>query len=354
MNKLAARLLSKSTIETTAALDESILFAEKDMVSTPVPAFNVALSGRLDGGLTPGVTTFAGPSKHFKSAFALLAASSYLNAYEDSVMLFYDSEFGTPQGYFEAFGVDMSRVIHTPITNIEELKHDVMVQLDGIKRGDKVIIVIDSIGQLPSKKEADDALEGKSVADMTRAKQIKSLFRLITPHLPMKNIPLLVVNHVYKEIGPMYPKDILAGGTGNLYASDNIFFVGRQQEKVDDQIAGYNFILNVQKSRFVREGSKIPIEVTFEGGIKKWSGLLDIAIDTGHVVVPTKGWYASALEPDKKVRKRDTYKKAFWQPLLEDSSFAQAVQERYMLSSRSLVTDHDSEDGTTGDDDAEV
>ncbi len=36
-----------------------------------------------------------------------------------------------------------------------------------------VIIVVDSVGNLASKKEVDDALEGKSVADMTRAKQMK-------------------------------------------------------------------------------------------------------------------------------------------------------------------------------------
>ena len=158
-----------------------------------------------------------------------------------------------------------------------------------------MIVVVDSVGNLASKKEVEDALEGKSVADMTRAKQMKSLFRMITPHLTIKDIPAIVVNHTYKEIG-MFPKDIVSGGTGIYYSADNIFIIGRQQEKTGSEITGYNFIINVEKSRYVREKSKIPIEVSFEGGISKWSGLLDMAMESGHVVKPKVGWYQIAAE----------------------------------------------------------
>ena len=56
------------------------------------------------------------------------------------------------------------------------------------------------MGNLASKKEVEDAEAGKSVADMSRAKAFKSLFRMVTPHLTLKDIPLIVVNHTYKEI----------------------------------------------------------------------------------------------------------------------------------------------------------
>ena len=150
-----------------------------------------------------------------------------------------------------------------------------MSQLNDLERTDQVMIIVDSVGNLASKKEVDDALDGKSVADMTRAKQMKSLFRMITPHLTLKDIPAVVVNHTYKEIG-LFPKDIVSGGTGIYYSADNIFIIGRQQEKKGTDVVGYNFIINVEKSRYVREKSKIPIEVSWEGGISKWSGLLDM------------------------------------------------------------------------------
>ena len=212
---LLEKLRKNTTIKDTDILAKSKFFGAKDMIQTPVPMINVALSGRLDGGLSPGLTVFAGPSKHFKTAFALMLAKSYLDKYDDAVVLFYDSEFGSPQSYFDSFGIDTSRVLHTPITDIEQLKHDSMAQLNNIERGDHVIVIVDSVGNLASKKEVEDALEGKSVADMSRAKQLKSLFRMVTPHLTIKDIPMVVVNHTYKEIG-LYPKDIVSGGTGEI------------------------------------------------------------------------------------------------------------------------------------------
>ena len=89
----------------------------------------------------------------------------------------------------------MERVLHTPITDLEELKFDMMSQLPSLEKGDKVIIVVDSIGQLASKKEVDDALAEKSTQDMTRAKVLKSVFRMVNPHLNMKDIPFIGIAH---------------------------------------------------------------------------------------------------------------------------------------------------------------
>lgn len=60
------KIKKNSTIKDSAILSESKFFKKKDMIPTSVPIINVALSGRLDGGLTPGITMWAGPSKHFK------------------------------------------------------------------------------------------------------------------------------------------------------------------------------------------------------------------------------------------------------------------------------------------------
>ena len=283
MNKLK----KNSKIDDTAVLSKSKFFNEKDMVATDVPMVNVALSGSIDGGLAPGLTVLAGPSKHFKSSFALLMAAAYLRKYPEAVLLFYDSEFGSPQAYFETFGIDTDRVLHTPIANVEELKFDLVNQLENtIERGDRVCIVIDSIGNLASKKELEDTLSEKSVADMSRAKALKGLFRMVTPYLTMKDIPLVAVNHTYKEIG-LFPKDIVGGGTGIYYSADNIWILGRQQDKVGTEIKGYHFVINIEKSRYVKEKSKIPISVSWEGGVQKWSGLLEVALAGQYIIKPS-------------------------------------------------------------------
>lgn len=343
---LIQRLIKTSTIEDTEILTESKIYGKKDMILTSVPMVNVALSGRVDGGLTPGLTVLAGPSKHFKSAFSLLMASAYLKQYPDAALLFYDSEFGTPQAYFDSFGIDKDRVVHTPITDIEELKFDIMKQLNEIGRNDKVVIIIDSVGNLASKKEVEDTLNEKSVADMSRAKSLKSLFRMVTPHLTLKDIPLIVVNHTYMEIG-MFPKAIVGGGTGIYYSADTIWILGRQQEKDGGELSGYNFVINVEKSRYVKEKSKIPITVSFEGGIKKWSGLLDLALEGNYVAKPSNGWYQLVDKQTgeligNKMRAADIEdNKQIWMELLKTSDFAEWIRNKYSLATGALVSNDD-------------
>ena len=335
------KLKKNSKIKTTEILSDSKFFNERDMTPTDVPMINVALSGSVDGGLAPGLTVLAGPSKHFKTSFALLMAGAYLKANSDAVMLFYDSEFGSPQSYFEQFGIDTNRILHTPIANVEELKFDMISQLEEIERNDKVIIVIDSIGNLASKKELDDALSEKSVADMSRAKALKGLFRMATPYLTMKNIPLLAVNHTYKEIG-LFPKDVVGGGTGIYYSADNIWILGRQQDKKGTEIQGYHFVINVEKSRYVKEKSKIPITVSWDGGVRSYSGLLDVALAGGYVVKPSNGWYATANNEDgevgTKVRYDQTLEKEFWDPIFDNTDFKEFVKKQYTIGYQSMVS----------------
>src|SRR5210317_358666 len=335
MMSIMDKLKKNSKLKATEVLSESKFFTEIDMVPTNVPMVNVALSGSFNGGVTPGLTVLAGPSKHFKTSFALLMAGAYLEAKKDAVMLFYDSEFGSPQSYFEQFGIDTARVLHTPIANVEELKFDLIAQLENIDRDDDVIIVIDSIGNLASKKELEDALNEKSVADMSRAKALKGLFRMCTPYLTMKNIPMLAVNHTYKEIG-LFPKDIVGGGTGIYYSADNIWILGRRQNKTGTEVTGYDFIINVEKSRMVKEKSKIPISVSWDGGIEKYSGLLDVALAGGFVVKPSNGWYQlvdthTGELVGSKVREKNTLTYDFWSGILEDEKFKTFLKNQYSI-----------------------
>jgi hypothetical protein len=269
-----------------------------------------------------------------------------IRKYKDGIIVFYDSEFGTPQSYFSTFNIPFDSVVHTPITDIEELKFDIMAQMKELDRNDHVMIVIDSIGNLASKKEVDDALDGKSVADMSRAKQLKSLFRMITPHLSLKDIPMIVINHTYKEIG-LYPKDIVGGGTGSYYGSDNIWILGRQQEKDADGISGYHFVINVEKSRYVKEKSKIPITVSYDGGINRWSGLLDVAIDGGYIVKPKAGWYATVDKETGEVRQPSMRagdivdNKEFWTKMFQETDLAKYIETTYKMAVGSIMGDDD-------------
>lgn len=343
MNQLLAKLKKSSTIKESSLLSESKFFTKKDMIQTSVPMFNVACSGSLDGGFTPGLTMIAGESRNFKTGFALFMAKAFMDKYPESILMFYDSEFGTPISYFETFQIDQNRVLHIPLMDIEQLKFDCVKQLQELNRDDKIIIVIDSIGNLASKKEVEDALNEKSVADMSRAKQLKSYFRMITPYLSLKDIPMIAVNHIYQSQG-LYPVDIVGGGKGSSYSANTTFIVGRQQEKDGTDLLGYNFIIKVEKSRYVKEKSKIPISVTFEHGISKWSGLIDVALESGHVVKPSNGWYARA-DPatgeveEKKYRLKDTSTSDFWKTIILDKTFSEFVKHKYQIGTGSIMNE---------------
>lgn len=328
------------------------------MVTTPIPGLNIALSGTPFGGITPGVTIFAGPSKHFKSLYSLICASAYLKKYEDAVVLFYDNEFGSPAAYFESAGIDPARVLHSPISNWEDLIHDCSAQLEKIERGEKVFIIVDSIGNLASRKEIDDAIKGDEKTDMTRAKRAKSFFRIVTPQLTMKDIPMVVIAHTYETL-EMFSKQVVSGGTGAMYSADNVFIIGRQQDKdgtgASAKLEGYNFVINVEKSRFVKEKSKIPITVKFEGGIQRWSGLFDIAKSIGLIekVAGTKsdhaviGHESFGTFTEKAVKNSSD----FWKKMFEQTDFTQQIEKLYKVSSGRLITEDNVDESEDDDND---
>ena len=341
---LLEKLKAAGSIKSETIAD-SAFFKPKDIIQTNIPIINVAFSGTLDGGLVSGLTTIAGPSRHFKSNLGLVAVKAYMNKYKDAICLFYDSEFGISPEYLVAHGIDNSRIIHLPIEHIEQLKFDLVKKLEEINKKDRVIIFIDSIGNLASKKEVEDAGEGKSVADMTRAKQMKSLFRIITPHLTIKDIPCIVVNHTY-ETQEMFSKQVVSGGTGVMYSSNTVWIVGRAQDKEGTELVGYNFTINVEKSRFVREKSKLPFTVSFDGGINRFSGLLDLAMECSLVKKPSNGWYSrvdseTGVIEDKKFREADTNTKEFFAPILKNPVFYDFVKNKYQLAVNAIQIDNE-------------
>ena len=187
----------------------------------------------------------------------------------------------------------------------------------------------------------DDAINEKSVADMSRAKQLKSLFRMCTPYLAMKDISMLAVNHIYLEQG-LFPKAIVSGGTGIYYSANDIWIIGRRQNKTGTEVTGYDFVINVEKSRSVKEKSKIPISVSWEGGVEQYSGLLEVALAGGYVTKPSNGWYAmvdqTTGEVGPKVRHDATLDQSFWDPIFANTDFKEFLKKQYTIGHREQVS----------------
>jgi RecA/RadA recombinase len=334
---LLDKMLKAGNIKSASILSKSSFFNAKEIIPTDLPILNIAFSGSLEGGLLPGLTVVAGASKSFKTMLSLYCMKAYLDKYKDGVAILYDSEFGITPDYLESFNIDSNRVIHIPLENVEQLKFDIVQRLQEVDKKDNVFIMIDSIGNLASKKEVEDAENEKSVADMSRAKSLKSLFRIITPHLTTKNVPCLAVNHIYQEIG-MFPKNIVSGGTGIYYSANQIFIISKAQEKDGTELAGFKFTINIEKSRYVKEKSKLPFNVYFNGGIQKWSSLFEFAQEAGFVIKPKVGWYQLVdAEPgeisEKSYRAKELENNdEFFEKLIRNVDFKSYVEKKFKLT----------------------
>lgn len=120
------------------------------------------------------------------------------------------------------------------------------------------------------------------------------------------------------------------------YSASNIWILGRRQDKQGTEVVGYDFIINVEKSRYVKEKSKIPIGVSWEGGVERYSGLLDVALAGNYVAKPSNGWYCKVDTKtgellDPKVRMKDTLNSEFWESIFELTDFKEFVQKQYKI-----------------------
>lgn len=339
-SSLASKLIKTTGKNSRASiLTQSKFFDKKALCSTSVPLVNALFSGNFEGGLTPGSTMIVGDSRTFKTNMCLFAISEFMHTFPDSVMIFVDSEFGAAAAYFQTFGIDTDRVVHIPVEDIEQMTFEVVQILEGIEKGDKVAIMIDSVSQVSSKKEAADALEGKGTTDMTRARTLNSFWRIVTPKLNLKSIPLLAINSYYDDMTNKYAERHIKGGKQGFLSSDAVWYVSRSKEKDDDnKLAGFTFNYNIMKSRFVKEGSKFPIRVTFEGGIDKYSGIWDLARESGMIDMPSNAWYTVQpilglpYPPTDKFRRADLDTPEFLDQVIAAKPFRDYIEKKYRLS----------------------
>jgi hypothetical protein len=187
---------------------------------------------------------------------------------------------------------------------------------------------------LRSDKEAEDAKKNDVKVDMTRAKEIKSLFRIVTSEAAIKQIPIIVVNHSYSTL-EMFSKEVAAGGRGAQYAAHTLFFITKAQEKEKedgkDVLTGFRFTLRTGMSRYVKENALFPITVHFGIGIDKYSGIFDLALELGFITCPKQGWYLME-GMDKQVRRADLEENAeVLDKLLNNDKFVELVEKKYSL-----------------------
>lgn len=330
MSKLLDRLLKTGAIKNAYILSESPSFNNKDIIPTDLPILNAAFSGSLKGGICSGVTILAGPSQSFKSMLGLYMMKAYFDKHPDAFALFYDTEAGINQSYLDAIGIDPKRIVQLCPKHLEEMKFDVHKKLSALEDDDHVFVFIDSLTNLSSNQDIENANKENMAKNMQRQQVVRDFLRLMSSHLFQRNLPAVCINHTY-QTQEIYSKTIVSGGTAVMYVANQVFIITKSVAKDGDEVVGNDFNIRVEKSRFINAGSKFSFRVIRGKGIQRYSGLFDLAMEAGIVSEVTKGWY-SAPGYEKARKKEIEGDKDLWETLIADDSFDAFVQHKYQLS----------------------
>ena len=254
-----------------------------DFVDTGSYLLNALLSGSIYGGMPSNkITAIAGEEATGKTFFALGICKEFLDKNPEGAVLYFESESAISKQMVESRNVDSSRIVIFPVTTIQEFRTQALKVVDihlARKENDRppLLLVLDSLGMLSTTKEVEDTSAGSETKDMTRAQLVKAAFRVLTLKLGRANIPLIVTNHTYNSMGSMYPTKEMSGGSGLKYAASNIIYLSKRKEKEGFDVIGNIIHCLNNKSRLTKENKMVDVKLTYEEGLDRHYGLLDIA-----------------------------------------------------------------------------
>jgi len=245
--------------------------------------FNALLSGSLHGGLPANkITALAGESATGKTYFLMGIIKNFLDKDPNAGVIYFESESALTKQLIVDRGVDPKRMVIMPVTTVQEFRTQALKVLDSYLLQDEadrkpLFLCLDSLGMLSTTKEVEDTAEGKETRDMTRAQILKAAFRVLTLKLGRSKVPMVVTNHTYDVIGSMFPQKEMGGGSGLKYAASSIIYLSRRKEKVGTEIVGNIIHCKNHKSRLTVENRMVDVRLTYDKGLDRYYGLLDLA-----------------------------------------------------------------------------
>ena len=273
-------LINISGNEYASKVSDGMLGKVNDYIDTGSYILNALLSGSIYRGLPSNkITAFAGESATGKTFFILGIVKQFLIDNPTGGVLYFESESALTPEMIEEREIDSTRFIQLPVATIQDFAQQASRVVDKhIENSEApLLLCLDSLGMLSTAKEVEDITTGANKVDMTKARIVKGAFRVLTLKLAKAGIPLLVTNHTYKQVGAMFPQDIMGGGSGLQYAASSIVFLSKRKEKVGTDVIGNVIHCKNFKSRLAKENKKVDVLLTYDQGLNRHYGLLDLA-----------------------------------------------------------------------------
>ena len=249
--------------------------------------FNALLSGSIHGGLPSNkITAIAGESATGKTFFVMGMCKNFLDANPDAGVIYFESESAITKQMVIDRGIDPQRMVMFPVTTVQEFRTQALKVLDKYLEQNEadrkpIMLCLDSLGMLSTTKEVEDTADGKETRDMTRAQVLKAAFRVLTLKLGRAKVPMVVTNHTYDVVGSMFPTKEMGGGSGLKYAASTIVYLSKKKEKDGTEVIGNIVHCKNHKSRITVENKMVDVRLTYDKGLDKYYGLLDLALKYG-------------------------------------------------------------------------
>ncbi len=252
-----------------------------EYVDTGCYTLNALLSGDIKGGLPSNkITAIAGESSTGKTFFTLGICKHFLDNNIEGSVIYFESESAVTQAMLDAREVPTDRFLVIPVTTVQEFANQcskIIAEYEKESEKTPLLMCLDSLGNLSTTKEMEDTTSGSDKRDMTRAPALKGAFRVLTLRLARAGIPMIVTNHTYDQIGSMFPTKEMGGGSGLKYAASSILFLSKKKEKVGNVVVGNIIHCKTHKSRLTKENRIVDVLLTYDKGLDRYYGLLDIA-----------------------------------------------------------------------------
>ena len=245
--------------------------------------FNALLSGSIYGGLASNkITAIAGESATGKTFFLMGIVKNFLDKNPNAGVIYFESESAITKQMIVDRGIDPDRMVIMPVTTVQEFRTDSLKVLDHYllqneSKRQPLFLCLDSLGMLSTTKEVEDTADGKETRDMTRAQVLKAAFRVLTLKLGRAKVPMVVTNHTYDVVGSMFPQKEMGGGSGLKYAASSIIYLSKKKEKDGTEVVGNIIHCKNHKSRLTKENKMVDVRLTYDKGLDKYYGLLELA-----------------------------------------------------------------------------
>ena len=246
--------------------------------------FNALLSGSIHGGLPSNkITAIAGESATGKTFFVMGMVKNFLDSNPDAGVIYFESESAITKQMVIDRGIDPNRMVMFPVTTVQEFRTQAIRVLDKYLEQNEadrkpIMLCLDSLGMLSTTKEVEDTADGKETRDMTRAQVLKAAFRVLTLKLGRAKVPMVVTNHTYDVVGSMFPTKEMGGGSGLKYAASSIVYLSKKKEKDGTEVIGNIVHCKNHKSRMTIENKMVDVRLTYDKGLDRYYGLLDLAL----------------------------------------------------------------------------